>query len=172
MAPWVNDEFKATKDLTLTLGLRFDYQGCSVGVARLPVKPSTLTTPNPGAGGHLGAIIFAGSGAGRSGAKCFEKPPKDAWGPRLGFAYRIDDKTSIRGGYGIYLRRASRPISLQARPVSAFPTNPTVPNFTNGYSPAFYWDTGFPSSVIQLPPNINPQHCQWRGSDLGHSKSE
>jgi hypothetical protein len=27
ISPWVNDEFKATKDLTLTLGLRFDYQG-------------------------------------------------------------------------------------------------------------------------------------------------
>jgi hypothetical protein len=37
-----------------------------------------------------------------------------------------------------------------------FSTNPTVPNFTNGFSPAFYWDTGFPQSSIKLPPSIDP----------------
>jgi hypothetical protein len=161
MAPWVNDEFKATKDLTLTLGLRFDYQGC---LSESHGYQSTFdpNTPNPGAGGHLGAIIFAGSGPGRSGAKCFEKPPKDAWGPRLGFAYRIDDKTSIRGGYGIYYGGLSAN-QFAGTASLGFSTNPTVPNFTNGYSPAFYWDTGFPSSVIQLPPNINPSIANGEG---------
>ena len=49
-----------------------------------------------------GAMIFAGDGPGRSGQRKFEDVPKDAWGPRLGFAYRIDDKQAVRGGYGIY----------------------------------------------------------------------
>lgn len=154
IAPWINDEFKATKNLTLTIGLRFDYQGC---LSEAHGSQSTFdpNTPNPGAGGHLGAIIFAGKGPGRTGAKCFEKPPKDAWGPRIGFAYRIDDKTSLRGGYGMYYG------GLPANQFSGsaelgFSTNPTVPNVTNGFSPAFYWDTGFPSNVIQLPPSITP----------------
>ena len=161
MAPWVNDEFKATKDLTLTLGLRFDYQGC---LSEAHGSQSTFdpNTPNPGAGGHLGAVIFAGSGPGRTGAKCFEKPPKDAWGPRFGFAYRIDDKTSIRGGYGIYYGGLSAN-QFAGTAELGFSTNPTVPNFTNGYSPAFYWDTGFPSSAIQLPPNINPSIANGQG---------
>jgi hypothetical protein len=154
IAPWINDEFKVTKNLTLTLGLRFDYQGC---LSEAHGSQSTFdpNTPNPGAGGHLGAIIFAGKGPGRSGAKCFEKPPKDAWGPRFGFAYRIDDKTSIRGGYGMYYG------GLPANQFSGtaelgFSTNPTVPNVTNGFAPALYWDSGFPSSSIVLPPSINP----------------
>jgi hypothetical protein len=154
IAPWINDEFKATKNLTLTIGLRFDYQGC---LSEAHGSQSTFdpNTPNPGAGGHLGAIIFAGKGPGRTGAKCFEKPPKDAWGPRIGFAYRIDDKTSLRGGYGMYYG------GLPANQFSGsaelgFSTNPTVPNVTNGFSPAFYWDAGFPSNVIQLPPSITP----------------
>ena len=153
-SPWINDEFKATKNLTLTIGLRFDYQGC---LSEAHGSQSTFdpNTPNPGAGGHLGAIIFAGKGPGRTGVKCFEKPPKDAWGPRIGFAYRIDDKTSIRGGYGMYYG------GLPANQFSGsaelgFSTNPTVPNVTNGFSPAFYWDSGFPSNVIQLPPSITP----------------
>jgi hypothetical protein len=28
--------------------------------------------------------------------------PKNNWAPRLGFAYQLDDKTVIRGGYGMY----------------------------------------------------------------------
>jgi hypothetical protein len=161
IAPWVNDEFKATKDLTLTLGLRFDYQGC---LSEAHGRQSTFdpNTPNPGAGGHLGAIVFAGSGPGRTGAKCFEKPPKDAWGPRFGFAYRINDKTSIRGGYGIYYGGLSAN-QFAGTAELGFSTNPTVPNFTNGFSPAFYWDTGFPSSVIQFPPNINPSIANGQG---------
>ena len=154
ISPWVNDEFKATKDLTLTLGLRFDYQGC-LSDSRRNQSSFDPNTPNPGAGGHLGAIIFAGSGPGRTGLKCFEQPKKDAWGPRIGFAYRVNDKTSVRGGYGIYYG------GIPANQFSGsselgFSTNPTVPNFTNGFSPAFYWDTGFPASVIKLPPSIDP----------------
>jgi len=154
LSPWFNDEFKATKNLTLTIGLRFDYQGC---LSEAHGSQSTFDplTPNPGAGGRLGAIIFAGKGTGRTGKTCFEKPPIDAFGPRLGFAYRIDNATSIRGGYGIYYG------GIPANQFSGtaelgFSTNPTVPNVTNGFSPAFYWDTGFPSSAIKLPPSIDP----------------
>jgi hypothetical protein len=161
IAPWVNDEYKVTKNFTLTLGLRFDYQGC-LSEARGGQSTFDPNTPNPGAGGHLGAIIFGGKGTGRTGKNCFEQPKKDAWGPRVGFAYRIGDKTSLRGGYGIYYG------GLPANQFSGtaelgFSTNPTVPNVTNGFSPAFYWDTGFPSSVIKLPPTIDPSIANGQG---------
>jgi Carboxypeptidase regulatory-like domain len=154
ISPWFQDEFKATKNLTLTLGIRFDYQGC---LSDSQGRQSTFDplTPNPGAGGRLGAIIFAGNGPGRTGAKCFEKPPKDAWGPRVGFAYRIDNSTSIRGGYGVYY--GGLPANQFAGTAElGFSTNPTAPNTTNGFNPAFYWDTGFPAASIVLPPTISP----------------
>jgi len=154
ISPWFNDEFKASKNLTLTFGLRFDYQGC-LSEAHGDQSTFDPNTPNPGAGGHLGAVIFAGHGPGRTGAKCFEKPKKDAWGPRFGFAYRVDDKTSIRGGYGLYYGGLSAN-QFAGSAELGFSTNPTVPNFTNGFSPAFYWDTGFPSTSIVLPPTISP----------------
>ena len=47
ISPWVNDEFKATKDLTLTLGLRFDYQGC-LSDSRRNQSTFDPNTPNPG----------------------------------------------------------------------------------------------------------------------------
>jgi hypothetical protein len=154
VAPWINDEFKITKDLTLTLGLRFDYQGC-LSDAFGGESTFDPNTPNPGAGGRLGAMIFAGKGPGRTGKKCFEAPPHDAWGPRFGFAYRINDQTSIRGGYGIYYGGISAN-QFTGFPELGFSTNPTVPNLTSGYAPAFYWEDGFPQSVIKFPPSIDP----------------
>ena len=161
MAPWINDEFKATSRLTLTFGLRFDYQ-----FARTESKDQYSTfdpnTPNPGAGNLPGAMIFAGKGAGRAGVRTFEKPNHDAWGPRLGFAYRVGDKTAIRGGYGIYYSGISFDQFI-GQPTIGFQSNPTVSNTSNGQRPAFLLDNGFPQSdpacggpCIKIPPFIDP----------------
>ena len=154
MAPWVNDEFKATNRLTLTLGLRFDYQ-----FARTEMHDQYSTfdpnTPNPGANNIPGAMIFAGSGTGRAGTRTFEHPNHDAWGPRLGFAYRLGDKTAIRGGYGIYYSGISFDQFI-GQPTIGFQSNPTAPNPDNGVHAAFSLDSGFPQSVVKIPPFIDP----------------
>jgi len=166
LAPWINDEFKATSRLTLTAGLRFDYQ---FPRTEMHNQYSTFdaNTPNPGAGGLLGAMIFAGSGAGRAGTRTFEKPGHDAWGPRLGFAYRIGDKTAIRGGYGIYYSGISFDQFI-GQPTQGFQSNPAVVSPNNGKTPAFFMDAGFPqtsatlcpqnpgNACITKPPFINP----------------
>src|SRR6185503_14885926 len=58
-AAWINDEFKVNDRLTLTLGLRYDYQ-----FARTERDDQYSTfdpnTPNPGAGNIPGALLFAG----------------------------------------------------------------------------------------------------------------
>jgi hypothetical protein len=154
LSPWVNDEYKVTSRLTLTLGLRWDYQ--------LPRferydRYSTFdaSTPNPGAGGIPGAIIFAGSGPGRTGSRTLEDTSANAWGPRFGFAYRLGDKTAIRGGYGMYYSGISFS-QFNGLPTLGFSSNPTAPNLTNGLYPAFYLDQGFPQNVIKFPPFIDP----------------
>ena len=125
MAPWINDEYKITSNLTLTLGLRFDYQFARTESNN---KYSTFspTAPNPGAGGIPGALIFAGNGPGRAGTRTFERPGLNNWGPRFGFAYRLGNKSAIRGGYGIYYSGVSfdqfigQPtIGFQATPFAA-----------------------------------------------------
>jgi hypothetical protein len=153
-ALWVNDEFKVSDNLTLTLGLRFDYQ-----FARTERDDQYSTfdpnTPNPGAGNIPGALIFAGEGEGRSGRRTFEDPKKDAWGPRVGFAYRLGERNAFRGGYGIYYAGVAFS-QFVGQPTIGFAANPTAPNLTNGVSPAFYLDDGFPQKNIVRPPFINP----------------
>jgi hypothetical protein len=151
---WVNDEFKVSDKLTLTLGLRWDYQSAPTEVND---QYSTFnpTTPNPGAGGYPGAIIFAGEGPGRAGTRKWEDVPKDAWGPRVGFAYRASDKDAFRGGYGIYYAHVSFS-QFGASPTQGFASNPFAPNLTNGLEPAHHLDAGFPEDRIQYPPFIDP----------------
>src|SRR5215467_97987 len=147
-ALYINDDYKATSRLTLTIGLRFDYQ--SAWTERYN-RFSTFdpNAPNPAAGGRPGAITFASSSQNK-----FDNPPKDAFGPRFGFAYRLKDKTVVRGGYGIYY--AGIAFADGGTPNTGFQTTPTAPNLTNGIFPAFSMDSGFPRSAIVYPPLIDP----------------
>ncbi len=96
------DDVKVTPRLTLNLGVRYDY-GRPREEARGFLRGFDPNTPNPAAGGRLGAIVGA-IGQGGLQAEYFGlvEPDRTNFGPRLGFAYSVNDKTVVRGGYGIY----------------------------------------------------------------------
>jgi hypothetical protein len=142
-APWINDDFKVTAKLTLTLGMRFDWQS---GLSEQHGRFSTFSPTAPNPIGHLGATVFGPQAIGDSNW---------AVGPRFGFAYRLSDKNVIRGGYGIYYAGAQAD-SWDPYPVDGYQTNPTAPNTSNGRLPAFYFDNGFPQNLIQAPPVLSP----------------
>jgi len=151
---WINDEFKMSDKLTLTLGLRWDYQSARTETSD-QYSTFSPTTQNPAVGNIPGAVIFAGSGPGRSGMRKFEDVPKDAWGPRAGFAYRLGDKDALRGGYGIYYAHVAFD-QFVGQPTVGFQNNALAPNTTNGIFPAFHLDQGFPADRLQVPPFIQP----------------
>jgi hypothetical protein len=147
-APWINDDFKLSSKLTLTLGLRFDWQS---GLWEQHGRFSTFdpTAPNPGAGNRLGATVFDSNKA----------TGDSSWnvGPRVGFAYQLNNRSVIRGGYGMYYAGAQAD-SWDPYPVDGYQTNPTAPNNTNGRFPAFYFSGNGP-----CPPAASSQgvSCGW-----------
>ncbi len=150
----VIDEYRVTNNLTLTIGLRFDYQ---TAVRERDNNMSTFdpNVPNPGAGGRLGAMIFAGDGPGRTGFRTLESPPRDAFGPRIGFAYRLGRYNVIRGGYAIYYSGVPHG-HFDAINTLGFRSNPTANDLSNGRRPAYFLDDGFPQENVVLPPSIDP----------------
>ncbi len=115
-AGWINDEFKVSDKLTLTLGLRFDYQ-----LARTEVNNQYSTfdpnTPNPGAGNHPGAIIFAGSGPGLAGNADVREPPEGRLGaaPRRRLSHQRPERPPRRLRHLLRARRV-RPVRRAADP--------------------------------------------------------
>jgi hypothetical protein len=98
---FAQDTYRLNTHLTLNYGLRFDLDiPASEAVDRFSMVDPTLA--NPGAGGILGAYTYFGSGAGRNGRTRPQDIYKKAFGPRIGFAYSINNKTVLRGGYGIF----------------------------------------------------------------------
>jgi carboxypeptidase family protein/TonB-dependent receptor-like protein len=73
-AAWIQDDWSMTRRLTLNLGLRYD-------IAKGVFSEDISLPPFLSAGRPI---------------------DKNNLGPRLGFAYSLNDKTVVRGGYGVY----------------------------------------------------------------------
>ena len=99
---FVQDDYKVTPRLTVNLGIRYDF-GRPREEARGFLRGFDPEVPNPAAGGRLGAVVGA---IGQSGLQAenfgLVNPDRTNFGPRIGFAYSVNDKTVVRGGYGIY----------------------------------------------------------------------
>lgn len=99
-APYFQDDWKITPKLTLNLGLRWDYlPSYTEAQGRFSYLNANLTNPVTG---NKGALEFAGNHGG-SAVSCGCSTPvhnyMKNWGPRVGFAYAMNDKTVIRGAF-------------------------------------------------------------------------
>ncbi len=99
---FVQDDIKLTSKLTLNVGIRYDFNAPRTEAQDF-FRGFSPTTPNPAVGGRLGALIgAAGQGGVQAKNRGLVKPDRTDFGPRLGFAYAYNQKTVVRGGYGIY----------------------------------------------------------------------
>jgi hypothetical protein len=149
---YLQDDFKVSSRFTLNLGLRYEIpKPVTEAHDRLSWLDPNLA--NPGADGYPGAVVFGGSGTGRSGMST----PMSTWykslGPRVGLAYQVTPSTVMRAAYGIY---------YSALKVSSFADNDSVGyfgqfnyNFPGGTDAAFNWDNGAPQNQPR-PPFIDP----------------
>jgi len=149
-AVFVQDDWKVTPRLTVNVGLRWEVnQGVYEKHDRLSYFDPTLA--NPAANGYLGALRFLGDGTGREGRRALYNNAM-GWGPRLGFAYQITEKTVLRAGAGIFYGTNKAPGLNGAN--NGFTNSPSWSSQNQGITSAFQWDQGFPA--WEAPPFINP----------------
>jgi hypothetical protein len=105
---YVNDTWRVVPKLTLTLGLRWEYFMPSVDnndrrinwdpATQAVVVPSQATLQYTAIPQDIPVEVSPGGFPGRS----LMYGNWRNFGPRVGFAYRLNEKTVLRGGYGIY----------------------------------------------------------------------
>lgn len=95
------DDIKVTPRLTLNLGLRYDLPG--LRYERLNrYRNFDPNVVNPVVG-RPGALVGAGGQSGlQAPFRTLAKPDHTDVGPRVGFAYSLNNLTVVRGGIGIY----------------------------------------------------------------------
>ena len=144
-AVFVQDDWKATQNLTLNLGLRTEFFGawtdnaCHIGNMESDLtKGGQYPFVYPKCVDKLGVPGLTGTAAGST----FNNSVSTGIGPRVGFAYDLfgHHNTTVRGGYGIFYVRedvgAVDQLSFQSPfiPIVFFPSTPgfTMSDFFTG----------------------------------------
>jgi hypothetical protein len=152
---YVQDEFRISKKLTLDLGLRYEYEtglkdsNNNEVVGFNPTVVSPLATIVPGT---VGGLEFAGTG----GRDETGELSKAKVAPRFGYSYALGQKTTIRGGFGVFYSplRYDATAALQ----TGFTTETPLVSSNNGDLapvPSFSFSNPFPSGPQAPTGNAN-----------------
>jgi hypothetical protein len=114
---FVQDDWRVNRRLTLNLGLRYEvetplverqnksvsgFDAAFIQPIEATAKARLLATPvtgvDPNTFNVRGGLLFAGVDTGKN----LYQTPKNTFLPRAGFAYQLDDKTVLRGGFGLF----------------------------------------------------------------------
>jgi len=148
---YVQDDWKVSPKLTINMGLRYEY---TTPYWEQKNQQSNFD-PSLAASNPLGAMVPVSS----TGNKYGYNPDKNDFAPRFGFAYAVDDKTAIRGGYGIsfshYDRAGSGNILAINPPEALFVTVTQAAPNTGGKGPFIQMDQGFPSNTLTFDPKTD-----------------
>jgi len=121
-AGFVQDDFRATRRLTINAGLRYEFFGPPSETHGFlsSFDPATAVGPAPATGTFSGFTIpgnYKGSvpdGVTQTPGSSFWNPDHKDFAPRVGFALQLPGKKALvlRGGYGIYYERLSGELIL------------------------------------------------------------
>jgi hypothetical protein len=139
------DDWKASTKLSVNLGLRYDF------ITPALEASNAQTNFDPSGSGSL---VFAKDGSLED--RGLVKPDRNNFAPRLGVVYNLDEKTLVRGGWGIFYNLFDR-VGSEDQLAENLPglNNPNPPTATLATGPLFFLRQGFPASFSTLP-NLDP----------------
>ena len=148
-AGFIQDDYKATPNLTINLGLRWEYDQPIYEVGN---KQANINQPAK-------TLIFAGvNGASRA----LYNPVYTNFMPRVGFSYNPTTRFVIRGGYGIsnYFEGTGANLRLNFNyPFqNSFTASGSNPTTTTGGT-FFTTNQGFGTPSTNCNVNTDPAHC-------------
>jgi hypothetical protein len=149
---FAQDDWKLIPKFTVNLGLRYDF-----ATPALEGKNQQANF-DPSANGGAGGLVFAKSGSLKD--RSLVNPNFKNFGPRIGFAYSLNDKTVIRAGYGYYysmFERFGSENQLSLNPPFLINKAPAVAS--NSTIPALIAQQGFPANFLD-PATLNLSQLQ------------
>jgi len=140
---FAQDDWKVNARLSLNLGLRYDFM--------TPALEATNAETNFNPAGS-GSLVFAKDGS--LADRTLVNPDRNNVAPRAGFVYKLDDRTNLRGGWGIFYNLFDR-VGSEDQLALNLPglVNKTITK-TSG-SPVFFFNQGFPAGFLNVP-NLDP----------------
>jgi hypothetical protein len=147
---YLQDDWKVNSKLAVTLGLRYDF------ITPALEGKNGQTNFNPAG---TGSLVFAKDGS--LADRGLVNPDKNNFAPRLGLVYTLNDKTVIRGGWGIFYNLFDRVGSEDQLALNLPGLNNSTVTQTSG-SPVFFLRQGMPIAAFLAPPNLDPAAGQLR----------
>ncbi|MGB7847526.1 MAG: TonB-dependent receptor [Candidatus Acidiferrum sp.] len=178
---FAQDDWKATRNLTVNLGLRVDINGafydklCHIGnIDESLAAQGKYPMVYGGCANHLGVSGLTGSGSDTT----FKNAYSTGLAPRIGLAYDLGGRhtTTVRAGYGIYYVRedvgTADQLSFQAPylPITFGALQPGCLNvFFSAAAPSSCWPAGATSSPNALPVagKLDPSFLPCQAAFLG-----
>ncbi len=144
---YAQDDWRLTPKLTLNIGLRYEFTRPPV---ELEDKYSDFTPdrPNPAVNNYPGALRFAGFGPGRENRRSLLDGWYKAIGPRLGIAYAVNNKTTLRTAFGRSFGRVT--VTQGSGHYAGFIGHWRFSSQDQGVTPAFRLDQGLPPYPLPI----------------------
>ena len=155
-AVYFHDDFRINAKLTLNYGIRYEYETglqatnntLITGFSRTIANPIAVTAPVAGFT-PKGGLLYAGQDGGRTQTGNLNR---NKFSPRVGMAYQLNAKTTLRAGYGIFW--APIPYGFQ-NTLGYSQTTAMLATADGGFTPAGSLSNPFPAGILTPVGNAN-----------------
>jgi hypothetical protein len=164
---YLHDNWRATRKLTLDLGLRWEYEGPVTERFNRSVRGFDPNAAQPIAAKALanyaanpdpslpvsqfqvkGGLLFAGqNGVSRM---LWDRSLRN-FAPRIGFAYHLSERVALRGGFGLYPIQIGQPAQNRAILTGFSQATSLVPTLDNGLDFTANLSNPFPNGILSPP---------------------